>query len=211
MAYGGEAVRGRGRSRLHEVIVVILMVVLSGCGGRAAPPDGEPAVPDEVAVTDIEASAAPSNDAEEAPASGVATAEPPDSAGAGTPAGSAGVDPEPSPTISVSPVPVRIAVAHGCVAPGEPQVITIHAARRAGMTAIIAFADGASHGQRMHGVSDDQGQFVWRLVVPPDVPPGPARVGATSTGPDWLETGGGDAGGTGMTEFQVREPGGCRM
>lgn len=181
----------------------IAAILATGCGARTQPnrpvahTEQPSALAEESTSPAPAQSGAPSEGATAAPTSGA-----PDQAPASTPGDT--VRPSPPPNNGM-----RVEIAKACVSPGDTQVITLRVPRRAGVTMVIAYADRGTHGHMNHGVADDDGVYVWNIVLPPDVPAGPARVGATSTGANWIETGGEGNSGQAFGEFEVRPPGQC--
>lgn len=80
-----------------------------------------------------------------------------------------------------------------CVRRGDLLVVRLEGPPRAGISIVIGFSDNQAHGALFTGESDDAGRFDWHVPIAPTVPPGPAKLLASTTGPDWEREGGGSA------------------
>lgn len=87
----------------------------------------------------------------------------------------------------------RVELSRSCVTRGDLLVVRLEGPPRAGISMVIGFSDNQAHGALFTGESDDAGRFDWHVPIAPTVPPGPAKLLASSTGPDWEREGGGSA------------------
>lgn len=190
------------------VTVAFLATACSGGGtGTPAAPEGTPAV--AVATQDDEPEGGVPPTEASAPSQPAATAPTDSPNGDGAAGGATTANGEATPASEDGERHnngvMTITLSADCVREGDVLLVTLQGPPRAGLGMVVAYSDHQPHTAMRTAESDDNGQFVWTVTVVPTVPPGPARVLATTTGPDWGSEGGGSA----DREFRVAGAEGC--
>lgn len=184
-------------------LVVVTLAVVTACSGQrgsggtggsadfAADPSPTRTAPGS-AAPDPGAAAA----GESSPGSSTASSQDPVTSASEDTAGTAGSSPR-----NHNNGVVRLRLSARCVLRGQTLTVSISAPSDSVMAMVIGYSDGRAHTAMGTAHADARGEYVWRVVVEPTVPPGEATALVQATGPRGSREGGGSASET----FRVAE------
>lgn len=188
--------------RARPLAIVAVALLLAACGGRAAPEQPGPQAQASDGSGEAPLTEMPTPGSTATPSEGGAAAQ------AEAQGAAPGAEPD-GPPPSPPPMDLSVEVAHPCVSPGSPQVMTIRTVPGAGITMVIGYADHDTHGHRAAAFTDERGEYVWRVVLPHDVGTGTANVLVSGVAPEPEEGQELARSGRASAQFEVREVGRC--
>jgi hypothetical protein len=71
---------------------------------------------------------------------------------------------------------MTVTVTPACVKRGEILTVRIWTVSRAALGLIVGYSDGQPHGAMHIDDAREDGTYVWKVLVAPDVPPGSGKV-----------------------------------
>ena len=78
-------------------------------------------------------------------------------------------------------LPLDITVDPPCARRGSAMAVNIRTVSAAALGLALSYADGDPHGAMHIDDASGEGSYVWRILVPLEVPPGPASVLVSSS------------------------------